>query len=348
MFEKFVKEQAQVIAASNSANPDITMSGDANATLNQTTCAAAMSENMATMINEMQNKFKEFEQIKEIEKSMAIKQEAEQELIMQNFNEPVDTDYVMRQAKMQWQLTEYDSELAKKEQLFRKVRENTYDSINDVKLATTNIDELKGQIDALEREKDKLQDLLRSSEISKKQAEVTRERLKLLEAESLEVKKKEKEYHRMLKLKEENEKHCEKLKSEIVQIKAERVKLMKQMRADADAFKKFKQEKEKEVSQLKAQDRKRQVAISKLQEGNTKQEAMIRRKNEELSRIQKQLRETSEKQKQVAEKRQQAFDRKDLSAMGDKLRVKYFFCYCTKVRILFAYSFLDHLNNLKT
>ena len=322
-----------MIAACNSANPDTAMSGNANATLKQTTRAAAMQKHgkkMKTMINELQNKFKEFEHIKEIEKSMVIKQEAEQELIMLNLNEPVDTDYVMRQANMQWQLTEYDSELAKKEQLFRKVRENTYDSINDVKLA------------------EQLQDLQRNSEISKKQAEVTRERLKLLEAESLEVKKKEKEYHRMLKLKEENEKHCEKLKSEIVQIKAERVKLMKQMRADADAFKKFKQEKEKEVSQLKAQDRKRQVAISKLQEGNTKQEAMIRRKNEELSRIQKQLRETSEKQKQVAEKRQQAFDRKDLSAMGDKLRVKYFFCYCTKVRILFAYSFLDHLNNLKT
>jgi Fe2+ transport system protein B len=84
----------------------------------------------------------------------------------------------------------------------------------------------------------------------------------------------------------------------------------------------YKQEKEKEVNQLKAMERKRQVEISKLQEGNNRQEAVLRRKNEEITRIQRQLRETLEKQKVVAEKRQAAFDRKDMSAFGDKLRVR--------------------------
>lgn len=69
-------------------------------------------------------------------------------------------------------------------------------------------------------------------------------------------------------------------------------------------------------------ERKRQVEISKLQEGNNRQEAVLRRKNEEITRIQRQLRETLEKQKVVAEKRQAAFDRKDMSAFGDKLRVR--------------------------
>lgn len=72
---------------------------------------------------------------------------------------------------------------------------------------------------------------------------------------------------------------------------------------------------------MKALERKRLVEISKLQEGNNRQEAILRRKNEEISRIQKQLRETSEKQKQVAEKRQQAFDRKETSTAGERLRV---------------------------
>ena len=62
------------------------------------------------------------------------------------------------------------------------------------------------------------------------------------------------------------------------------------------------------------------VEITKLQEGNNRQENVLRRKNEEISRIQRQLRETSEKQKQVQEKRQQAFERKDSSSQGDKLR----------------------------
>ena len=55
----------------------------------------------------------------------------------------------------------------------------------------------------------------------------------------LDLKKKEKEVQKLIKLKEENEKHCEKLRQEIVHIKQERVKLMKQMKAETDSFKKF-------------------------------------------------------------------------------------------------------------
>lgn len=83
----------------------------------------------------------------------------------------------------------------------------------------------------------------------------------------------------------------------------------------------YKQEKEKEVNHLKAMERKRMVEISKLQEGSHKQEAVLRRKNDEITRIQRQLRETLEKQKIVAEKRQQTFERKDSSTTADKLRV---------------------------
>jgi hypothetical protein len=64
------------------------------------------------------------------------------------------------------------------------------------------------------------------------------------------------------------------------------------------------------------------VEISKLQEGSNRHENILRRKNEEITRIQRQLRETLEKQKIVAEKRQTTFDRKDSSAVGEKMRVR--------------------------
>lgn len=47
----------------------------------------------------------------------------------------------------------------------------------------------------------------------------------------------------MIKIKEENEKQCEKLRQEIQHIKQERVKLIKQMKQETDAFRKYKQEK---------------------------------------------------------------------------------------------------------
>lgn len=183
------------------------------------------------------------------------------------------------------------------------------------------MDELKSKIELLEKEKEELHDMIRNADVSaRKLTEQKRDRLKQLEGEVMDLKKKELELKKMIKLKEENDKHCEKLRQEIQHIKQERVKLLKQMKSDSDAFRKYKQEKEKEVNHLKALERKRMVEITKLQEGNNRQEAVLRRKNEEISRIQKQLRETTEKQKQVAEKRQQAFDRKDTSTLGEKLR----------------------------
>lgn len=230
---------------------------------------------------------------------------------------------------MQVQLTEYDSELAKKESLFRKMMENQL-STSSALLSSgvyggtdSSMDDLKTKIAALEKEKEELQDMLRSSDsASRKLAEAKRDRLKQLEADVLELRKKEREFVKMIKLKEDNEKHCEKLRNEIQTIKCERVKLLKQMRADTDSFRKYRQEKEKEVNQLKAMERKRLVEISKLQEGSHKQEAVLRRKNDEITRIQRQLRETLEKQKLVAEKRQQTFERKDSSTTADKLRVR--------------------------
>ncbi len=271
-----------------------------------------------SLISELQSKLGEFEQLKEKEQSNEMHQEENADFVQTNEQE--DKDFALRQAKMQIQLTEYDSELMKKQMLFKKMMDNNLSSIKDYKF-DSSMDELKSKIESLEKEKEELHDMIRNADTSaRKLTEQKRDRLKQLEGEVMDLKKKELELKKMIKLKEENDKHCEKLRQEIQHIKQERVKLLKQMKSDSDAFRKYKQEKEKEVNHLKALERKRMVEISKLQEGNNRQEAVLRRKNEEISRIQKQLRETTEKQKQVAEKRQQAFDRKDTSTLGEKLR----------------------------
>ena len=215
---------------------------------------------------------------------------------------------------MQFQLTEYDTDLQRKQALHSQMLENIRSSHMG---GMENMDELKSRIESLEFEKSELQRVIstsdRSMTIQKK------ERLKHLEREFQDLRRKEKELQRMIKLKEENEKQCEKLKNEIMQIKRDRVKLLKQMKTDNDTFRRYRTEKEKEVTQSKAMKRKR-LEISKLQTGNNRQELILKRKNEEINRIQKQLRDTSAKQKLVAAQRQQAFDRKDSSQMGERLR----------------------------
>jgi myosin heavy subunit len=132
-----------------------------------------------------------------------------------------------------------------------------------------------------------------------RQSEQKRDILKQLEQEVSDLKRKETDTQKMIKIKKENEKQCEKLRQEIQHIKQERVKLIKQIKQETDSFRKYKQVKEKEFNNLKALDCKRMVEITKLHEGNNRQEAILRRKNEEISRIRKQLRETLEKQKIV-------------------------------------------------
>ncbi len=320
-FEKINKSEitTSFITAPGSAGvggPDINSSLSNHSSLDQT--VSQCNANKSLLLSELQSKLGEFDQLKDKE-HLSMIQENDQNLANCD-NEPVDKDFALKQAKMQYQLTEYDTELMKKQQLFQKMLENNMNK-HENKIES-NMEELKTKIDMLEKEKEDLLDVIRNGDASRSKvvSEQKRDRLKQLEAEFNELKKQEKDFKRNMKIKEENEKHCERLRQEIQHIKQERVKLIKQMKSDTDTFRKYKTDKEKEVNQLKALERKRMVEITKLQEGNNRQENVLRRKNEEISRIQRQLRETSEKQKQVQEKRQQAFDRKDSSSQGDKLR----------------------------
>ena len=324
----------------------------------------SVEERMRALIGEMRVKLGELEQLKDKEQSDLMENaERDSQLLSEaaaagTLTEPADKDYALRQAQMQYQLTEYDSELLRKQVLFQKMMENNKlassgssgvggtATVGASSSSSVNAEEMRSKIESLEAEKADLLETIRVDTAARKLVDQKRERLKFLESEVLELKRKEKEATRVAKLREENERNCERLRQEIVHIKQERVKLIKQMKSDTDAFRKYKQEKEKEVSQLKAMERKRLVEISKLQEGNCRQEAVLRRKNEEITRIQRQLRETSEKQKQVAEKRQQAFDRKESSLLGERLRVCHFFviiwslflqCY-TNIFVLFVHS----------
>ena len=148
-------------------------------------------------------------------------------------NEPADKEFTLRQARMQYQLADFDSELVKKQSLHQKMVEN----LTRTNMTFENLDELKSRIECLEREKEELQGVIKSSD--KKLSEQKKDKLKQLEAECAELKRKEKDSQRMLKLKEENEKNCEKLRNEIQHIKQERVKLIKQMKTDNDSFRRY-------------------------------------------------------------------------------------------------------------
>ena len=215
-------------------------------------------------------------------------------------NESVGKELTLRNAKTLNQLIECNTELTQKTHLFRTMRDNNSNKLE------ANMNQLTTRIDLLEKEKIDLITMVRNGGGTK-----ASERLKKLETECSELKKQEKDFKRMLaKTKEENERHCERLRDEIQHLKREQVKLTKQMTTG----------KEKELTQLKENERRREAQIRKLQEGNTRHECLLRSKNAEISRIQRQVADISEKQKQMHEKRLQAFENKSSSSQGDRLR----------------------------
>jgi len=147
---------------------------------------------------------------------------------------PADKEFTIRQAQMQFQLTEYDSDLQRKQALHSKMLDN----LSHTHMTSMgNMEQLliiESRIDCLEREKKDLQ------------RDMTEQ--KSLEAQLGDLKRREKEHIRMMTLKAESKKQCEKLKKKIIQIKSDRVKLIEQMKSDNDSFKRYKSEKEKEVN----------------------------------------------------------------------------------------------------
>ena len=103
-------------------------------------------------------------------------------------NEPVDTEHTLKMAGMQHQLNEYNTELIRKQQVFQKMLQN---STNTHENHSINVDSelagLKSKIELLEREKD---ELLKTKHV----AEQKRDRIKQIESEYNELKKKEKEF----------------------------------------------------------------------------------------------------------------------------------------------------------
>eukprot|EP00069_Balaena_mysticetus_P014114 bmy_08450T0 len=102
-------------------------------------------------------------------------------------------------------------------------------------------------------------------------------------------------------------------------MKNQRVQLMRQMKEDAERFRQWKQQKDKEVIQLKERDRKRQYELLKLERSFQKQSNVLRRKTEEAAAANKRLKDALQKQREVTEKRKETQSR---GMEGTTARVK--------------------------
>nr|XP_053635684.1 chromosome-associated kinesin KIF4A-like [Cherax quadricarinatus] len=230
------------------------------------------------------------------------------------------TAFTLRQAKLNEELQDLNKALAMKEELMSKM------TINDAQFLAMKASyerekkDLETHIDLLAKEKDELlQQLKVASHCSagNKVSEQRRKRVQELETQIADLKQKQKEQAKLLRMKEQSEKKVDKLKSEIQSMKATRVKLVRQMKEDNEKFRVWKAQKDREVAKLKEEDRRKEYKIVKMERLHSKQQNVLKRKMEEAIAINKRLKDAMALQKAGAEKRAAS---RDAAGTGNRVR----------------------------
>ena len=215
-------------------------------------------------------------------------------------NDSFSTAHALKQNALSNQLYSLNKMLAQKEKLASTM------NMNDEKMQAMkesyehSLEKLENEMQMMKKERDHLAQQHRNaatSEASSKLAEQRRKKIQDLETKIQDMKKKIHEQQKAIKVNEKNAVQVKKLADEILQMKQTRVKLIRQMKEDAEKMRLFKQQKEKEVQKLKQNERKQQAKMAKMESLHTKKENVLRRKMEEAMNVNKRLKDVIEKQK---------------------------------------------------
>ena len=205
--------------------------------------------------------------------------------------------HTLKQNELATQLNTLNKELAEKQQLAGTIGES------DIKLAAMKkryeevLKTMEEEMNRLQKEKDELAQMQRNdgAGAAKDIAERRRKKIQDLEKKIWELKKKQVEQQRMANMAAQNEAKAKKYQEEIRVIKAAKVKLVKQMKEEADKVRQWKQTKEKEVIQLKQADRKKAAAMSKMSVQHERKQNVMKRRMDEVLAINKRLKEAQAK-----------------------------------------------------
>ncbi|KAJ6872128.1 hypothetical protein NC651_031281 [Populus alba x Populus x berolinensis] len=163
--------------------------------------------------------------------------------------------------------------------------------------------ELEDEKRAVQRERDRLlaeiENLSASSDGQKLQ-DIHAQKLKTLEAQIMDLKKKQENQVQLLKQKQKSDEAAKRLQDEIQYIKAQKVQLQHRIKQEAEQFRQWKASREKELLQLRKEGRRNEYERHKLQAINQRQKMVLQRKTEEAAMATKRLKELLEARKSSA------------------------------------------------
>ncbi|XP_039282809.1 chromosome-associated kinesin KIF4 [Nilaparvata lugens] len=215
--------------------------------------------------------------------------------------------HVLEQAERSKQLQLLMKDLAYKEELAKKLLASSTSMNETSGGCEAHIKEMKDQISELQHEKDELVEQIKSlqhNNASSKIAEQRRKRLQELEQKINALNKKVVEQARVIKMKEKSDLKINNLNSEILAMKQAKVRLIQQMKQEGDRYRTYKAARERELCQLREQERRRQNQMIRMENLHNKQQNVLKRKVEEAAAVNKRLKDalamkTAAKQRQL-------------------------------------------------
>ncbi|KAL7262208.1 hypothetical protein ACSBR1_000562 [Camellia fascicularis] len=126
------------------------------------------------------------------------------------------------------------------------------------------------------------------------------QKLKALEAQIQDLKKKQENQVQLLKQKQKSDEAAKRLQEEIQFIKAQKVQLQQKIKQEAEQFRHWKASREKELLQLRKEGRRNEYERHKLQALNQRQKLVLQRKTEEAAMATKRLKELLEARKSAS------------------------------------------------
>ncbi|KAG2444138.1 hypothetical protein HYH02_009078 [Chlamydomonas schloesseri] len=165
--------------------------------------------------------------------------------------------------------------------------------------------ELESQRDTLVAERkslmEKLAQVSAANEEERKRLEAQyRDRIQQFDEKLRDLRRKERDFIAMQKLKQRTEEAHRRLSADILRLKQQKVAVQKQLDANAKQFATWRQEREKELAQLRKQSRKDRATIQHLEAMQAKQSAVLQRKISDANAARKRIKELEDmKRRQV-------------------------------------------------
>ncbi|KAK8673137.1 hypothetical protein V6N13_111491 [Hibiscus sabdariffa] len=209
-------------------------------------------------------------------------------------------EHALRQNNMDRELKELNKRLEQKESEMELVGGADTEALKQH--FQKKITELEEEKRIVQQERDRLLAAVENraansdSQMQKAQ-EINVQKLKALEAQISDLKKKQENQVELLKQKQRSEEAAKRLQIEIQYIKGQKVQLQHKIKQEAEQFRQWKANREKELLQLKKEGRRNEYERQKLEALNQRQKRVLQRKTEEATMATKRLKELLEARK---------------------------------------------------